>query len=98
MFAGIADHLSTKASPPLSSSAKTRKLMTIRLAVTNGTLTGRRDASVKGINPPTLSSSIPRDTHQLQRQGSLNPWIISSLNISEPRRTVHVKIRQYGQR
>src|SRR5262245_2727523 len=58
MFAGITDHLTTNASPRLSSRPKTRKFATMILTVTIGKCTGRRDASVNGIRPAILSSTI----------------------------------------
>jgi hypothetical protein len=55
MVAGIAAHLRTNASPPFSSSPKTRKFTTMMQIVTMGKCTGRREASVNGISPPTVS-------------------------------------------
>src|SRR5258708_7186622 len=64
-WAGIADHLSTKASPPVSSSAKTNKFVRMMQIVRMGKCTGRRDASLNGIIAPTLFYSVSQDTHQL---------------------------------
>ena len=70
MSAGITDHCFTNASPPVSSNRKTSAFTRIIAVVTAGKRLGRRDASAKGIIPPTPCSSFSRDTHQLQRRAS----------------------------
>src|SRR5271169_3634460 len=69
MSAGITDHLSTNPSPPLSSSTKTNKFVRMMPVVTMGKCTGRRDASLRGIKPPTLFPSFVRNPNQIERQG-----------------------------
>src|SRR5262249_32015325 len=82
MTAGITDHLSTNASPPLSSSAKTIKFVTMMETVRTGKCTGRRDASVNGINPPTcppLSHSVYKVGRKPRRRSPVSADVIQGL-------------------
>src|SRR6266550_1749509 len=62
MSAGTSAHLVTKASPPVSSSRKTKTLTAMMDAVTTGTRFGRREASLRGIRPTATSDP----DHRLQ--------------------------------
>src|SRR5215467_10880965 len=66
MSAGTADHLITKLSPFTSSNTKTNAFTRMMRMVINGTCTGRRDASLNGIKPPTSSSSVRSPVGVLQ--------------------------------
>src|SRR2546425_5295894 len=55
MSAGMSAHLVTKASPPVSSSRKTKTLTAMMDAVTTGMRFGRREASLRGIRPTSPS-------------------------------------------
>src|SRR5215467_7040949 len=72
MFTGIAAHRRTNGSPPFGSRPKTMEFTTMMQIVTMGKCTGRRDASVNGIRPPTLaylqlrSADEVRGTHIIQ--------------------------------
>src|SRR5208282_3806336 len=72
IWAGIADHVVTNVSPPISSRTKTKQFTRMIRIVTMGMRAGRLDASPNGIMPPTRCSSIRRDKNQLQ------PWFVLS--------------------
>src|SRR5208283_5071039 len=76
IWAGTADHVVTNASPPISSSTKTKPFTRIMKTVTTGMCAGRRDASPNGIMVPIQSphSSGQESLHRARVIVTLIPW------------------------